>query len=296
MNMIRKENVSHDQRMAQGVGALPVKAGSVEAPTTLERIMKRIDNMSHSPYSNGCGATNGCGPHLAGQGGFGPPRTRHHDDGYNYIYIVGSEGGRKDPVAVVTEGVVNFPEVDRAAPNDYQDVKYEGSRSILRLRGGGRLGESVRPAPTFGAGIAAWLDSDDEQAEWEAAEIERRRTESALNNAHQRRQWLPPPVIFGTSGERDIVVCTMCCKDVDKADGAWVQCQCHRVLCLPCSLFPCQCGTLIGEVASEPPADQPAGTDEAGPPAVVILHLADHLDFDGEFHPPPRGALLYSRQ
>ncbi len=167
MHMIEEADVRRDQRVAQGVGALPVKAGSVEAPTTLTRIMKRIGNMSHSPYSNGCGGTNGCGPHLAAQGG-PAPRTRHHDDGYISIYSVGSEGDIEDPECVVTEGAMNFPEVGFVSlcGVGLLDLRGGGGGGAPRSRSGppamsvsGGLGmtrEGRRP----GAGVSRWLDDD----------------------------------------------------------------------------------------------------------------------------------------
>ncbi len=117
--------------------------------------------------------------------------------------------------------------------------------SLLALRGGGR-GEQADPRDALvprilGGGVRAWLESDDECAEWEEAEVQRRVTERGLS-APAAGPHLPPPFITGEAEGRKVVICSGCQCSVHLERGEWFQCSCKRALCKQCIRAGCPCG------------------------------------------------------
>ncbi len=134
-------------------------------------------------------------------------------------------------------------------------VTFFGTRGLLDLRGGGPAETAsddtehgapqadIPPRapgpPTLGGGVLAWLNDDEDHAQWEAAELQRRVTELTILAGPPR----PTRVIFGERNGLEVVVCSRCCADVEKRTNNWARCPCGGLCCIRCAAMHCvRCG------------------------------------------------------
>ncbi len=199
----------------------------------------------------------------------------------------------KEPAAVDGHG----------AENQAASVLVHAARGfgLLELRGGGRLDdgdhggqvdEGCVRAPAVaralgprvpGGGVLQWLLDEDGLEAWELAELERRRTESAVmvdadadardaarhvdsavgHPASESRRFT---IITGQRDQDSVYVCMCCMRDHPLTLNGWTSCGCGTPRCLECASSRCaKCG-LLGtmslslEAAVEPPSGIGWGT------------------------------------
>ncbi len=134
-------------------------------------------------------------------------------------------------------------------------VTFFATRGLLDLRGGGLVGTAggdmergvaqaaILPrapgSPALGGGVLAWLNDDEDHAQWEAAELQRRVTEVAILAGPPRMT----RVIVGERNGLEVIVCSRCCADVEKRTNNWARCACGGLCCIRCAAMHCvRCG------------------------------------------------------
>ncbi len=196
--------------------------------------------------------------------------------------------------------------------------EYE-EREVSRMQQGGQTAHGPRrislwdelglqdgvppPRPPAG-GLSAISEEAMEvelQCTWEkeAAEWERRWSPTDAPPP-RRRIHQKPMTITGMVGERAVVVCLGCFKNVDRAEGNWRQCGCGTQACVHCANSVCPgCGSMDWRTPQIEPA-----TDGASEYAMAAIDSStehergtDNGGGSGQDGPPPErmDALICSR-
>ncbi len=112
-------------------------------------------------------------------------------------------------------------------------VRVEGPCHLLRLRGGGG-------PPALGAGVARWLDDDDDLRQWEESELARRTSEMAMLATHVQPPCSANVIVTGSVQGVSIAVCDGCFRDIPLSPPRCWRCGCGAYRCGACGLDECQ--------------------------------------------------------
>ncbi len=130
--------------------------------------------------------------------------------------------------------------------NPSAPVRYQGV-PLLQLRGGGRR---VHRTTTYGAGIAAWMDSDEEHMAWERSQSRLRREQRTVINGEHGGSPIAVPTQHEAVNEDappswyprppfQPFECGLCHDPIDWTSDDWSWCACRSLRCSGCRADVC---------------------------------------------------------